>query len=388
MLAEVEFIQGLPRGAGIAAATPYNVMQMLPNGGEDENGDASHSPAYNHPLLNFLSARGKDLSPLLIMVHNFPDPDAIASGCALEFICEKAFGISAKVVYGGMIGRAENRAMVKTLNLKLYKLRTTDLRKYGNIALVDSQPNFENNSFPARRKATIVIDQHGSTKDPWSDFFIVDPDCGATCVILARAILELGLEIPDWLGTAIAYGILTDTSNFSRAYRSDIIKTYQDIIPFCDMRALSKIQNPERSKGSFTALGRGIRRATNNRGLIVSHLGDVSHPDMVSMVADFLLTYQRAKRTFCTGRYHGKLHMSLRLSRPGVSAGEILRDIVKYKKDAGGHGMIGGGSVKVHDDPDSELWEKTENQLTKDLLKRLRLPTTKEPYYPFRRKSE
>lgn len=363
-------------------------MQTHPNQGTSDSGDDVPKPLTLHPLLKFLSERGKDLSPLLIMVHDFPDPDAIASGCALEYLCEKGFGIQARVAYGGMIGRAENRAMVRELKLKLYKLRTTDLKKYHNIALVDTQPSFENNSFTALRKATIVIDQHGSAKDPWSDFFIVDPDCGASCVIITRAILELGLEIPEWLATALVYGILTDTSNFSRAYRSDLIRTYQEIMPRCDMRALSRIQNPARSKGAFTALGRGIRRATHHRGLLVSHLGDVSHPDMVSMVADFLLTYQRAKRAFCTGRYHGKLHMSLRLSRTGVSAGELLRDIVDNKRDAGGHGMIGGGSVKVSDDLESPLWEETEARLTKELLKRLRLPTTKEPYYPFRRKAE
>jgi len=322
------------------------------------------------------------------MVHDFPDPDAIAGGCALEYLCEKGFGIQARVAYGGMIGRAENRAMVKELKLKLYKLRASDLKRYHNIALVDTQPSFENNSFTVHRKATIVIDQHGSAKDPWSDFFIVDPDCGASCVVIARAILELGIHIPEWLATALIYGILTDTSNFSRSYRSDLIRTYQEIMPLCNLRALSKIQSPDRSKGAFTALGRGIRRATHHRGLLVSHLGDVSHPDMISMVADFLLTYQKAKRAFCTGRYHGKLHMSLRLSRTGVSAGEILRDVVQNKRDAGGHGLIGGGSVKVTNDAESPLWEEAETRITKDLLKRLRLPTTREPYYPFRRKAE
>jgi nanoRNase/pAp phosphatase (c-di-AMP/oligoRNAs hydrolase) len=29
-------------------------------------------------LLNFLSKRGKKLSPLLILTHDYPDPDAIA----------------------------------------------------------------------------------------------------------------------------------------------------------------------------------------------------------------------------------------------------------------------------------------------------------------------
>lgn len=363
-------------------------MQTQPQDGDGSESSQSQKPDYQHPLLRFLAEHGRQLSPLLIMVHDFPDPDAIAGGCALEFLCEKGFGIPARVAYGGLIGRAENRAMVNELKLPIKKLRSADLKKYNNIALVDTQPTFENNSFPARRKATIVLDQHGATKDPWSDFFIIDPDCGASCVIVARAILEMKLEIPSWLGTALVYGILTDTSNFLRAHKPELIRTYQELIPSCDMRALSHIQHPARTKGAFTALSRGIRRAISYRGLMVSHLGNVHHPDMVSMVADFLLTYQRAKRSFCTGRYNGRLHMSLRLSRPGTSAGSILRDIVDNKRDAGGHGMIGGGSIKVSEDPVSPEWDTAEQKLTKDLLKRLRLPVSREPYYPFRRNAD
>lgn len=49
---------------------------------------------------------------VLILTHNNPDPDALATGWALKFLLEKKFKVSSELVYGGIITRAENQAMV------------------------------------------------------------------------------------------------------------------------------------------------------------------------------------------------------------------------------------------------------------------------------------
>ena len=46
---------------------------------------------------------------LLIIPHNDPDPDAIASAVGLRYLVAELFGIKAKIRYHGIIGRAENR---------------------------------------------------------------------------------------------------------------------------------------------------------------------------------------------------------------------------------------------------------------------------------------
>ena len=342
---------------------------------------------FKHPLLKFLQKERKNLSPMMVLIHDFPDPDAIAGGCALEYLAEKGFGITCRVIYGGIIGRAENRNMVRLLKLPVHKIRHGDFKKYPNVALVDTQPSFENNSFPKRRKkAKIIIDQHHPDVEPCADLAIIDEACGAACVIVAEALVESKLEIPEKIGTALAYGILTDTMNFARSHRADVVKTYLDILPACNMRLLAKIQSPPRNRHYFTVLQRGIRQASAHRGLVTSHIGEVKNPDYVSFIADFLLTYKTATRSFCTGRYKGRLHMSLRLSRPGTSAGVILRDCVDDKRNAGGHGLIAGGSIRMGDNPTEEDWAKAEQELAARLIKRLRLPAKKEPYYPFRAK--
>lgn len=335
-------------------------------------------------LLRFLSKNKEKISPLLILTHDYPDPDALASAYALQYLAESQYEIRSRIVYGGIIGRIENRAMVKALKLPVYKLRPADLRKHDHIALMDSQPDFENNSFPKKRKATIVIDQHPPVVRSSADLTLVDTDCGATCVILARALLLLRKEIPARVATALAYGILSDTLYFYRADRPDIIQTYLGIIHYCDFKALAYILNPLRPRKFFTSLGLGIQNAKARRGLVISHLGVVENPDLISQIADFLMSYKKTKRCLCTGRYRGRLHVSFRMANQNAEAGEILRDVFTNRDEAGGRGPIAGGSSKVGMDATEETWAQKEDDLTERLLKRLRIPIKGDFYFPFR----
>ena len=335
-------------------------------------------------LIDFLEKRHSGISPLLILTHDYPDPDALASAYGLKYLVEKAFHMSARIVYQGVIGRMENRTMTRILKLPVYKLKPEDLDKYKHVALVDTKPAFENNAFPQGLNATLVLDQHHPEEEPKAECAIIDTECGATAVIVAQALLLKELEIPARLATALAYGIVSDTMNLYRANRPDVIQTYLQVIPNCDMKAFAQIQNPVRSRRFFATLGKGIQNAVARRGLLTAHLGTVENPDLVSMVADFLLTYRNAKKSFCTGRYKGRLYVSLRLDKPTMNAGNLLRDVFHNPGQAGGHGVIAGGSFEVGEDASPDEWAEAEDVLITRLLKRLRIRESGGLYYPFK----
>ncbi|MDP3920957.1 MAG: DHH family phosphoesterase [Candidatus Omnitrophota bacterium] len=338
-------------------------------------------------IIRFFAKKKESLSPLLILAHNFPDPDALASAYALQYLAEHFYGVQSRIVYGGIIGRMENRAMVSLLKMPIHKIRSTDLKKYSNVAIVDSQPAFDNNPFPKQRRATMVIDQHPSVTKPLADLAVIDSECGATSVILAQCLLLHKLEIPVKVATALAYGILSDTLNLYRSKNPEVIDTYLKILSCSDLQILAQIQNPTRSRRFFSTLGKAIQTAMVTRDLIVGHLGNVENPDLVSQIADFFLTYQGMKWSFCSGRYKGKLQVSLRIAKANQAAGEILRDIFSDRGKAGGHDLIAGGSFKVGMNVDPSVWQRAEEELTSKLLKRLRISAKKEFKYPFRQKN-
>jgi nanoRNase/pAp phosphatase (c-di-AMP/oligoRNAs hydrolase) len=336
-------------------------------------------------LLRFLARHREELSPLLILTHDFPDPDALASAYGLQHLTQTAFGIQSRIAYGGEVGRTENKTMVRLLRIPIRRFRRSWLKEFAAVALVDTQPAFENNPYPLNRRASMVIDQHGSVTPPEADFVIIDPECGATCVIIAQALLAHGEPIPARLATALAYGILTDTLDLYRAQRPDVVQTYLDVLQTADMRTLARIQNPTRSRRFFATLGKGITEALLYRKLLVSHLGAVETPDLVSQVAEFLLAYERISWCLTTGRYRGRLYASLRSVRVDAEAGEVLRGCFVNPCEAGGHGPIAGGSFRVGVEATDEMWQEREQTLQARLLKRLRISATVDARRPFGR---
>jgi len=324
-------------------------------------------------LLRFLERERGRISPLLILTHDYPDPDALASASGLLHLA-RAFGIEARAVYGGFVGRTENRLMLKLLRLPVHRLRPTDLKRYRQVALVDTQPRFRNNPFPATRRATLVIDQHRPDVPSAADLALIDPDCGATCVIVAEALLMAGIDIPTRLSTALAYGILSDTLELYRAKRPDVVQTYLSVLQRSDMRTLAAIRNPARARQFFTTLERALRRAGAYRRVVVTHLGRVSGPDRVAQVADFLLTYQHVNWSLSTGRFMGNLHLSLRTKSANGQASDVLRDIVNHPSQAGGHGGMAGGRIRVGREASEATFQVLERELQTRLAKRLRLP--------------
>ena len=97
---------------------------------------------------------------VLIIPHNDPDPDAIASALALAEIIKRRRSIDVKIAYQGIIGRAENRALVEYLGQPLHPLTSKELKQADAIALIDTQPGAGNHPVPPGMNIAIVIDHH------------------------------------------------------------------------------------------------------------------------------------------------------------------------------------------------------------------------------------
>jgi nanoRNase/pAp phosphatase (c-di-AMP/oligoRNAs hydrolase) len=281
--------------------------------------------------------------------------------------------MTGRIMYGGIVGRMENREMIRILKIPLKKLRRRDFARHAHVALVDTQPSFQNNSFPPGQKATLVIDQHSSDRKNNAELSVIDTNCGATSAILARALLAAGTDIPTRVATALVYGILTDTLNFSRGRTHDLIRLYLELLPRCDFQALSRIQHPDRSREFFVTMAKAMQRAKVRGAAIVSHLGDVFNPDSVSLVADFLRTYRGMRWALCTGRYKGRLYASLRSVEPNPSPADVLRSALRGHGGAGGHGLIAGGQWPVGKSAGRNEWKRAETRLETAVLRGLGL---------------
>lgn len=342
-------------------------------------------PSYHaRKILELLSKKGSRLKPLTILTHDHPDPDSLASAWALAHLAQGLAKARTRIVYGGIIGRAENRLMAERLMVPAYPLRKGELADAEHVALVDTQPPFRNNRFPPRRAPDLIVDHHPRHPDTKAGTILIDESVGATSTILAEALLASGLKVPQRLATAIVYGIGSETQNLGREAGPRDAAAYQAFWPRANMRQLWKISFPKRSAQFFSDLARGINNAFTYRNVIGAHLGRLGTPDRVAQIADFLMTHEKMTWSIVTGRYLGRLHVSLRTSDANGGAGRLLRRLLRGGNRGGGHAMIAGGSIEVGEDASEARWQEAEERVTADFLESQGLDDPSRRSYPFR----
>ena len=94
----------------------------------------------------------------LILTHDNPDPDALTAATILAKVLRSGFQRRVTAAYRGIIGRAENQEMVRSLGMQFSQARRIKLESYRFVALVDCQPATGNS--PCR---TISLPRSSST---------------------------------------------------------------------------------------------------------------------------------------------------------------------------------------------------------------------------------
>ena len=306
---------------------------------------------------------------VLILLHNNPDPDAIAAGWALSYLLKKKFQIYSILAYGGLITRAENRTMVRLLNIPIHALETVSVNQFSVVALLDTQPQTGNTSLPPRVKPSIVIDHHGLRKSTQKvDFIDIRPHYGSSATILTEYLIQAVLPIPKRIATALFYGLKTDTQNLGRhAIEADYqaaITLYQK----SQLKILSQIENPELSRDYFIDFDRALHEARIYGKAVWCDLGVLVNTDMVSLMADFLLRFSGAQWSLVIATHDSRLIFSLRTKRSHQNSGQLARRLVKGLGTAGGHGRTGGGQISLQGLP-QEKSEKMQQVMQKRFLK-------------------
>jgi len=298
--------------------------------------------------LNRLFKVARDAEGLIILTHNDPDPDAIAAAVALHYLLAEKEGIEAPVAYRGIVGRAENRALVRYLNYPLRRLTGADLRSGAPLALIDTQPGAGNNALPDGTDPVIVLDHH-----PLRDltagaaYSEVRPETGATSTILTEYLQAAKLEPPSSLATALFYGIKTDTLGLTRGVTPDDVAAYTYLQPLVDVDGLVEIERAQVPGDYFKGLVGALRAARVYNNVVVSYVGPMDRPDLAAEMADLLLRLKGARWSICLGAYKDSIVLAVRtLNRQG-HAEQLVSRVVGDRGTAGGHGRMAGGHVRL-----------------------------------------
>jgi nanoRNase/pAp phosphatase (c-di-AMP/oligoRNAs hydrolase) len=285
----------------------------------------------------------------LILTHDNPDPDSMAAGVALAYLLEKLAGVEAIVAFGGIIGRAENRALVKVLKLPVVPVSRVVFDDYDLICMVDTQPEQGNHSLPARHFPDVVIDHHPERPDshlaPIAD---VGGPIGATSTVLAEYFRASGLKVPPPVATALFYGIKADTRDLGRQTTQQDIDAYLWLFPMADKDALGEIEHPTLPDDYFRLYHTAIEKAQVFGDAVVCDLAEIYTPDMVAEVAERFMYLEGMRWSLAFGEYDDGIFFSVRTNDRRMNAGRLIREVIEARGgSAGGHGTMAGARLPV-----------------------------------------
>lgn len=300
---------------------------------------------------------------VLVLTHDNPDPDALASGFALRELLESLLPLRATLGFAGMIGRAENRAMVQVLDIGPTPLTTLALDEFDGVALVDTQPGTGNNSLPDSIPLRAVIDHHPARGDFEAPHIDIRTHYGATATMMTEYASVCGLQMSESLATALFYAIRSETQDLGREASEPDRLAYFYLLARADMGAVAQIQRARVPRDYFRAFRDAVDKAEVAGNVLITELGNVGSADMVAEIADFLLRLQGAEWSIAMGRHENTLTVSVRTTDPYAHAGRLIREAVRGLGTAGGHGTMAGGQIPVTDKNEREVTDRMRTAL-------------------------
>ncbi|MDX1662876.1 MAG: DHHA1 domain-containing protein [Candidatus Promineifilaceae bacterium] len=300
-----------------------------------------------------LSNAVDELEEISILLHDDPDPDAVAAGVGLCFLLEKVLGIGGTVGYRGVIGRAENKALVRFLQTPLAVL-PDEFEPNGAVALIDTQPGAGNSPVGADYPVTVVVDHHGDLGGDSTGFSDVRPWIGASSTIITQYFRAAEVEPPQKIATGLFYGIKTDTKALSRDTSAADVAAYFYLLSYVDVDAVVEIENAEVPAAYFRDLSKAMETALIYDGAVISYLGETGYPDLTAEIADLFLRIEGVAWVVCMGVYGQQLYLSIRARSEDADAGELANTVVGGMGSAGGRNTLAGGQIPLNgDDPEA-----------------------------------
>ena len=316
--------------------------------------------------------------PLAVVMHDNPDPDAIASAVALTAIAESA-GCPADPCYYGEITHQENRALVNLLGYDLRNLDPgEDVSEYAGVALVDHSRPGVNDQLSPETPVDVVIDHHPPREPIEARFVDLRSDIGATSTLLADYYRQLGIDPEEDVATGLLYGIRVDTREFSREVSVEDFEAAAFLLPSVDASALERVEAPSVSAETLETVGRAIRNRRIRGAVLTSCVGRLRSRDALAQAADRLLGLEEISTTLVYGFQGGTIYASARTRGTDLDVGETVREAFDRIGDAGGHADMAGAQIplgvlgEVDEESGEQLAAIVENVVTDRFFETLR----------------
>jgi nanoRNase/pAp phosphatase (c-di-AMP/oligoRNAs hydrolase) len=274
-----------------------------------------------------------DAERVLIVLHNEPDPDALASGLALRNVLRRTRQTAIIAALEG-VTRPENVRMVNLLDLHVEPIAPAQVAEYDRVAMVDVQPHYFHGVID---RVDLVIDHHPEQPGYSAVFKDIRPDYGSTSTILTEHLRAVDANISERTATAMLYAIKSDTLFFNRQANRVDIEAFSYLYPLADAALIRKMEGAEITMERLEYVLKAKQHGRLVEQVFCAFLGTSPREDFIPYVADFYLQLENVKWTIVSGIVNDSLIISVRNLGYSRNAGEFVRKYFADIGSAGGH---------------------------------------------------
>jgi len=274
-----------------------------------------------------------DADRVLILLHNDPDPDALASGLALRNVLRRNRQTAVIGAFEG-VTRPENQRMMNLLDIYVEQMTTAHVADFDRIAMVDVQPHYFGGEID---RVDLVIDHHPEQSGYTAVYKDIRVDYGSTSTILTEHLRAVDANISERTATAMLYAIKSDTLFFNRQANRVDIEAFSYLYPLADATLIRKMEGAEITMERLDYVLKARQNGQIVEQVFCAFLGTTPREDFIPYVADFYLQLENVQWTIISGIVNDTLVMSVRNLGYSRNAGEFVRKYFNEIGSAGGH---------------------------------------------------
>ncbi len=288
-------------------------------------------------------------NPITIQCHDNPDADAIGAGYGL-YCYFKSLDKDVKLVYAGRnpITKSNLRLMIDELSIPIEYMEPScvqeGLHVEGLLITVDCQYGAGNVSKIAAEHVAI-IDHHQVEIENIENSIIV-PSLGSCCTLVWKLMQDeyFALDSYPELGTAMYYGLYTDTNQLSEI-RNPLDRDMQDALEF-DQSLITMFRNSNLSLSELEVAGIAMIRYSYNDDYDFAVIrSQPCDPNILGLISDFLLQVDVIKTCVVYNETHDGYKLSVRSCVKEVNASELASYLTEGIGSGGGHYEKAGGFI-------------------------------------------
>ena len=290
----------------------------------------------------------KDLNqynPITIQCHDNPDADAIASGYAL-YSYFKDLGKEVALIYSGKfeIQKSNLKLMIEELNIPISFVRESDEPIKGLLITVDCQYG-EGNVYKFTAEEIAVIDHHQMEIQDMQ-LCEINSSLGSCSTLVWKLLTDEGYPINEKndIGTALYYGLYTDTNQFSEIY-NPIDMDMRESVTF-NKSDITRFRNANISLKELETAGIAlIRNIYNEEYRYAIIKAETCDPNILGIISDFLLQVDAVDSCVVYNEIADGYKISVRSCTKEVKANELAEYLCERVGSGGGHVEKAGGFI-------------------------------------------